>query len=68
MTSDNGHNEQARTIASTVLLGLAGAGLVYFARRSKSGILPTIAATVGYSLITKAISGGVLSALAPSRS
>jgi len=67
MTADAAHHDQTRTIASTLLFGLVGAGLVYYARRSRPGILPTVAATAGYSLITKAVSGAVIAALAPSK-
>ena len=67
MTADTAHHDQTRTIASTLLFGLAGAGLVYYAHRSRPGILPTVAATAGYSLITKAVSGAVIAALAPSK-
>jgi len=67
MSADTAHHDQTRTIASTLLFGLVGAGLVYYARRSRPGILPTVAATAGYSLITKAVSGVVMATLGPSK-
>jgi len=66
-TITSGTNNQGHTITSTLLFGLVGAGLVYYARRSRPGILPAVAATAGYSSITKAVSGVVIAALAPSK-
>lgn len=54
------------TIATTLAFGILGAGLVFFGRRANPGIVATLATTTGYGLLTKAISAGVLAALAPS--
>lgn len=62
----NEADKQQKSIASTIAFGALGAGLVYLGRRTKPGILATIATTAGYSLITKAVSSTVLAALAPS--
>jgi membrane associated rhomboid family serine protease len=59
-----GRDQQA--IASTVAFGVLGAAMVYFSRRAEPGLLPTIAATVGYGLVTKAVSAAVVAALSPS--
>jgi uncharacterized membrane protein len=60
MTSEA--SNPANTILSTLAYGLLGAGLAYFGRRNK-GILATISTTLGYSLITKAVSTTVTAAL-----
>jgi len=51
------------TLPSTLAYGLLGAGLVYLVRRCQPGILTALATTAGYSLITKAVSSTVLTAL-----
>jgi hypothetical protein len=56
----------AQSIASTLALGLVGAGLVYFGRRANPGILATVASTVGFGLVTRAISTTVVAVLSPS--
>ncbi|HEY9125506.1 MAG TPA: hypothetical protein VIM62_00175 [Acidobacteriaceae bacterium] len=63
MASDS--NPQ-RKIASTLLTGLIGASLIYYARRNK-GLLAAIGSTVGYSLVTKAVSTTIITALESSR-
>ncbi len=55
-------------IMSAIVYGVIGAGLIYFSRRSKPGLLTTVAATAGYSMITKAVGNTVLSNLLPTRS
>jgi hypothetical protein len=60
--------KQEQPIASTLALGLLGAGLVYYSRRANPGILATVASTAGYGLVTKAISAAVFAALSPSGS
>jgi hypothetical protein len=59
---------QEQSIASTLIFGILGAGLVYYGRRANPGILATVATTAGYGLVTKAVSAAVLAALAPSGS
>jgi hypothetical protein len=59
---------QEQSIASTLVFGILGAGLVYCGRRANPGILATVASTVGYGLVTKAISAAVFAALDPSGS
>ena len=54
-----------QTIASTIAFGLLGAGLVYLGRRARPGLLPSLATTVGYGLVTRAISTAVFAALDP---
>jgi hypothetical protein len=51
-----------KKLASNLIFGLLGAGLVYYCHRNK-GILPAIGATAGYSLITKAVSSTIIAAL-----
>ena len=58
-----GNSQQ--TIASTLAFGLLGAGLVYLGRRARPGLLPSLATTVGYGLVTRAISTAVFAALDP---
>lgn len=60
MTTDASNHENS--IASTILFGLLGVSLAYFGRRNKT-ILGTIGTTLGYSLITKAVSTTVIAAL-----
>lgn len=60
--------KQEQSIASTLALGILGAGLVYYGRRAGPGILATVASAVGYGLVTKAVSAAVFAALAPSGS
>ena len=67
MTSDTGHHEQARSIATNLATGLLGAGLVYYGRRTQSGIISALTTTIGASLITKAVSSAVLASLSPAR-
>jgi hypothetical protein len=55
-------------IATTVVFGLLGAGLVYLSRRSRPGFLASLAATAGYGLVTRAVSTAVIAALSPSES
>ena len=59
-------NSTERHIASTILFGVMGAGLVYYGLRTKPGILATLATTVGGGFITKAVSNTVFAALTPS--
>jgi hypothetical protein len=59
---------QEQSIASTLALGLLGAGLLYYGRRANPGILTTIASTAGYGLVTKAVSAAIFAVLAPSGS
>jgi len=66
MTGEAG--KQAEFIASTLAFGILGAGLVYYGRRAEPGILATVASTVGYGLVTKAVSTAVFAALAPTGS
>ncbi|HTJ30577.1 MAG TPA: hypothetical protein VL346_08760 [Acidobacteriaceae bacterium] len=54
--------DQERSIASILITGILGAGLIYYGRRSK-GILGAISTTAGYSLLTKAVSSGITTAL-----
>ncbi len=54
-----------KTIVSTIIAGLIGAGLIYYGRRNK-GLLAAISTTAGVSLLTKAVSSGVGTALTPS--
>ncbi len=61
-------SQQEQSIASTLALGLVGAGLVYFGRRANPGILSTVASTVGFGLLTRAISTTVVAVLSPSGS
>ncbi len=61
-------DNRTQTIASTLAFGLLGAGLVYYGRRAEPGFLTTVASTVGYGLVTKAVSTAVFAALAPSGS
>lgn len=58
--------KQELSISSILAFGLLGAGLVYFGRRTNSGVLATVASTAGYGFITKAVSAAVVAALAPS--
>jgi hypothetical protein len=58
-------SKQAHSLASTLVFGILGAGLVYCGRRAEPGILATVASTVGYGLVTKAVSTAVLTVLAP---
>ena len=58
---------QEGSIASTLVFGILGAGLVYYGRRANPGILTTIASTAGYGLVTKAVSAAVFAALGPSQ-
>jgi len=60
-------DKQEHSIASTVVFGILGAGLVYYGLRTKRGILATLATTIGGGLITKAVSSTVFAALEPSR-
>jgi hypothetical protein len=60
--------KQEQSIASTLIFGILGTGLVYYGRRANPGILATIASTAGYGLVTKAVSAAVFAALAPSGS
>jgi hypothetical protein len=59
---------QEQSIASTLVFGILGAGLVYCGRRANPGILATVASTVGYGLVTKAVSTAIFAALDPSGS
>jgi uncharacterized membrane protein len=61
-----GEANREQLIVSTLLTGVAGAGLVYFGRRAQPGIVATLAATIGYGLITKAVSATVVAVLSPS--
>ena len=54
-----------KNVASTLFTGLLGAGLIYYGRRS-TGLLAAISATAGLSLLTKAVSSAVSTALSPS--
>jgi hypothetical protein len=54
-----------KSLVSTLAFGLLGAGLAYYGRRNK-GILANISTTLGYSLITKAVSTTIIAALAHS--
>ena len=54
----------SKTLASTIITGFLGAGLIYFGRRNK-GILAALGETAGYSLLTKAVSSAVIAALEP---
>jgi hypothetical protein len=65
MANDATNHE--RSLASTIVFGLLGAGLVFFGRRARPGILASIATTTGYGLISKAVSSTVIAALGPSR-
>ena len=58
---------QEQSIASTLIFGILGAGLVYYGRRANPGILTTIASTAGYGLVTKAVSAAVFATLGPSQ-
>jgi len=58
---------QEQSIASTLVFGILGAGLVYYGRRANPRILTTIASTAGYGLVTKAVSAAVFAALGPSQ-
>jgi hypothetical protein len=58
--------KQELSISSILAFGLLGAGLVYFGRRTNSGIVATVASTAGYGFITKAVSAAVFAALGPS--
>jgi hypothetical protein len=58
--------KQELSISSILAFGLLGAGLVYFGRRTNSGVLATVASTAGYGFITKAVSAAVVATLAPS--
>ncbi len=60
-------DSKERSIASTVIFGVLGAGLVYYGRRAQPAILATLATTAGYGLVTKAVSASVFAALAPTR-
>ncbi len=60
--------KQEQSIASTLAFGILGAALVFYGRRANPGILATVATTVGYGLVTKAISTAVFAALDPSDS
>jgi len=57
--------KQDLSISSILAFGLLGAGLVYFGRRTNSGIVATVASTAGYGLITKAVSAAVVAVLEP---
>jgi hypothetical protein len=63
MTDEAGN--QQKSIASTAIFGILGAGLVYYGHRTKPSLLATLATTAGYSLITKAVSSTIFAALAP---
>ncbi len=58
---------RSHDITTAIIYGALGAGLIYFARRSKPGLLTTVATTAGYSLLTKAVSNSVLSNFLPNR-
>ena len=55
-------NDREKSLASTLIFGVIGAGLVYYARRNR-GMLAALSATAGYSLVTKAVSSVVIAAL-----
>jgi hypothetical protein len=57
--------KQELSISSILAFGLLGAGLVYFGRRTNSGIVATVASTAGYGLITKAVSTALVAILEP---
>lgn len=57
----------AKSLASTLIFGLIGAGLVIYGRHARPGILAGIATTTGYGLISKAVSSTIIVALGPSR-
>ena len=59
MPTDASHE---KSLASTLLTGLVGVGLIYYARRNR-GLLAAIGNTVGYSLVTKAVSTTIIRAL-----
>ena len=53
-----------KSITSTIVFGVLGAGLVYYGRRTNPGIIATLATTIGAGFITKAVSSTVFAALA----
>ena len=63
----NDATNHAKSLASNLIFGLIGAGLVFYGRRARPGILAGIAATTGYGLISKAVSSTISAALGPSR-
>ena len=48
---------------SVVICGAIGAGLVVVGRKVQPGLLSWVANTIGYSLLTRAITKGVYSSL-----
>jgi hypothetical protein len=63
----NDATNQAKSLASTLIFGLIGAGLVIYGRRARPGILAGIVTTTGYGLISKAVSSTIFAVLGPSR-
>jgi hypothetical protein len=62
MTALDTVTDRQRSIASSIAFGVLGAGLVFIGRRTKPGIVATIATTAGYTLLTRGI-GAVVSAV-----